>query len=107
MTAVYRPQFWIDVEDGVAYLAERAPSGTVARWHAAVMRACARIERRPDIGRPRHDLPWPDMRSLPVERFVRYLVFYRWSGNTLEILRVKHGMMELPELFLTEESNLE
>jgi len=28
-----------------------------------------------------------------------YLLFYSWHGDTIEILRIKHGMMDLPQLF--------
>jgi plasmid stabilization system protein ParE len=31
--------------------------------------------------------------------YSRYLLFYTWHGDTIEILRIKHGMMDLPRLF--------
>ncbi len=34
--------------------------------------------------------------------YPRYLLFYRWQGDTIEILRIKHGMMDLPRLFGAE-----
>ena len=34
-----------------------------------------------------------------MRRYPRYLLFYRWHGETIEILRIKHGMMDLPQLF--------
>ena len=30
---------------------------------------------------------------------VIYLLFYRWHEDTIEVLRIKHGMMDLPQLF--------
>ena len=59
----------------------------------------ARIQKQPDLGRLRRELTPAGIRSLILRRFPRYLVFYRWENNTLEILRVKHGMMHLPALF--------
>ncbi len=53
------------------------------------------LEDMPDAGRTRDELA-PRVRSFPVKR---YLIFYRLSENTLEILRVVHGARDLPTLF--------
>ena len=102
MRAVFRPQFWLDLEDGVAYLTTNASVETARRWHEEVMTAVARVEKQPDLGRRRRDLNPPDIRTLMVRRFPRYLLFYRWTPDVLEILRIKHGMMDLPSLFAPE-----
>ncbi len=34
-----------------------------------------------------------------MRRYPRYLLFYSWKDYTIEILRIKHGMMDLPRLF--------
>jgi hypothetical protein len=34
-----------------------------------------------------------------VRRYPRYLLFYRWDANTIEILLIKQGIMDLPRLF--------
>jgi plasmid stabilization system protein ParE len=103
VNAVFRPQFWRDLEDGVAYLNEKASFETAKRWHEEVMANVARVERQPDVGRPRRDLKPPGIRSLVLRRFPRYLLFYRWEADTVEILRIKHGMMNLPSLFRSED----
>ena len=99
MKTVFRPQFWIDLEEGVAYLAEKASPEIACRWHAEVMATVSSVEEMPDLGRVRRDLNPPGIRSLIVRRYPRYLLFYRWVGDTIEILRIKHGMMDLPRLF--------
>lgn len=99
MTLIYRPQFWIDLEDGVAYLAEKASAQTAVRWHDEVMTTLQRILKHPHLGRPRHDLRPEGIRSFVVRRYPRYLLFYIWNDETIEVLRIKHGMMDLPELF--------
>jgi plasmid stabilization system protein ParE len=96
---VYRPQFWIDLEEGVAYLAGKASVRVATRWHEEVFVTVKRLERRPDLGRVRHDLNPPGIRSLNLRRYPRYLLFYFSRPDGLEILRVKHGMMDLPRLF--------
>jgi len=57
------------------------------------------VESRPDLGRLRRDLVPPGIRSVIIRRYPRYLLFYRWSEETVEVLRIKHGMMDLPTLF--------
>ena len=47
MNAVFRPQFWRDLEDGVAYLNVKASFETTRRWHEEVMANVARVERQP------------------------------------------------------------
>ena len=95
----YRPQFWIDLEEGVAFLAEKASTETATRWHTEVMNTVQLLEQLPYTGRVRHDLRPEGIRSLVVRKFPRYLVFYHVEGENLELLRVKHGMMDLPSLF--------
>jgi len=96
---IFRPQFWIDLEDGVVYLAERASPEIASRWHDEVMAQVKQVESRPDLGRLRRDLVPPGIRSVIIRRYPRYLLFYRWSEETVEVLRIKHGMMDLPTLF--------
>jgi toxin ParE1/3/4 len=99
VSIIYRPQFWLDLEAGVAYLAGEASPEIASRWHEEVMATVRRAENQPDLGRPRRDLTPSGIRSLIVRRYPRYLLFYRWDADTIEILRIKHGMMDLPQLF--------
>ena len=99
MKTVFRPQFWFDLEEGVAYLASKASPEIAMRWHDEVMTTVTCLEKQPQLGRLRHDLSPPGIRSLMLRRFPRYLLFYRLDADALEILRIKHGMMDLPALF--------
>ena len=99
MKILFRPQFWFDLEEGVAYLAENASSDIASSWHDEVMATVKKIECQPDLGRIRLDLRPDGIRSLVLRRYPRYLLFYRLDGNTIEVLRIKHGMMNLPPLF--------
>ena len=99
MKTLFRPQFWFDLEEGVVYLAEKASADIATSWHEEVMAAVKKIERQPDLGRIRHELRPDGIRSLVLRRYPRYLLFYRLDGDTIEILRIKHGMMNLPPLF--------
>jgi toxin ParE1/3/4 len=37
------------------------------------------------------------IRSWRVDDFENYLIFYRFAGTRLEILRIKHGAMDFPQ----------
>jgi len=38
-----------------------------------------------------------NIRSWRVDDFENYLIFYRFAGRRLEILRIKHGAMDFPQ----------
>ena len=59
MSQAFRPQFWIDLEEGVAYLTPRSSEATARRWHSAVMETVQLLTRQPGLGHPRHDLKPP------------------------------------------------
>ena len=105
MKTIFRPQFWIDLEEGVTYLAREASPEVALRWHAEVMATVRKVGELPDLGRLRRDLKPSNIRSLVLRRYPRYLLFYCWSDDTVEILRIKHGMMDLPQLFSQSEPN--
>ena len=94
-----RPVFLSDVEDCADYLVSEASEEIARKWKKALTRTIALMSKSPEIGRIRRDLPFPGIRSFFVTGYPRYLVFYRISGDTLELLRVRHGMMHLPGLF--------
>jgi plasmid stabilization system protein ParE len=99
VSLLFRPQFWADLEAGVAYLAQKASPEIACRWHDEVMATVKRVENQPDVGRLRRELNPSGIRSLIIRRYPRYLLFYRWHDRTVEVLRIKHGMMDLPRLF--------
>jgi plasmid stabilization system protein ParE len=57
------------------------------------------IQQVPEIGRLRNDLPQSGIRTLNLRKHPNYLVFYRLEKGTIELLRIRHGMMNLAELF--------
>jgi toxin ParE1/3/4 len=96
---VYRPLFLADVEQCADYLSTEGGEAVAAAWYAALKTALEHIQRVPEIGRIRQDLPLPEIRTLNLRKYPNYLVFYRLENNSIELLRVRHGMMNLPELF--------
>jgi len=47
VNAVFRPQFWLDLEDGVAYLTAKASAETAKRWHEEVMATWPALKNSP------------------------------------------------------------
>lgn len=98
----YRPQFIADVEEGADHLTEEAGEKIAAEWLAALKERLRLIARFPEVGRIRRDLPQPNIRTINLRKFTKFLVFYRVEKGAVELLRVKHGMMHLPGLFAEE-----
>jgi toxin ParE1/3/4 len=103
MKVIKRPLFLQDVEECADYLFAEAGEATALRWRDLLKRTIASIAKFPEMGRLRHDLPFPGVRTFFLKEFPRYLIFYRLSDAAVELLRVRHGMMHLPGLF--EESS--
>jgi plasmid stabilization system protein ParE len=45
----------------------------------------------------------PGLRSWRVNGFEKWLVFYLTGETEVDIIRVRHGMMNLPEIFEMEQ----
>jgi len=103
MRTVYRPQFYLDYENVLTYLASAASAETALRWEKALMDTLALLADHPGLGRRRSDLTPEGLRSLPLNEFSKYLLFYRWdqTEDVLEVFGVIHGAMNLPAIFGT------
>jgi len=95
-----RPEAWLDIEEAIRYLNEEDGAETAVRFYRRVRQTFKELSRQPGLGRPRRDLKPPGVRSWRVANpFQNWLVFYQITEPGLEILRVKHGAMDLPALF--------
>lgn len=99
MKLLFRPLFLSDVAECAEYLTSEADANIAATWYEALKKALQQIQEAREIGRLRRDLPLPGIRTLNLRKYPRYLVFYRIEKGKIELLRVRHGMMSLPELF--------
>jgi len=99
MNLVRRPLYLSDLAECADYLCSEAGEKVAAGWYQALKKSIEHIRRAPEIGRIRNDLPMAGIRTLNLRKFPNYLVFYRLEKNTVELLRVRHGMMNLTELF--------
>ena len=99
MKLVCRPIYLSDVAECADYLCTEAGQKVAAGWYQALKKSLEHIRRVPEIGRIRNDLPMPGIRTLNLRKYPGYIVFYRLEKGVIELLRVRHGMMNLPELF--------
>jgi plasmid stabilization system protein ParE len=99
MKVVKRPLFLLDVAECADYLFTEAGEEVAPRWKDSLEKTIALLVKFPELGRIRHDLPFPGVRTFFLKEFPRYLIFYRLERDVLDLLRVRHGMMHLPGLF--------
>jgi plasmid stabilization system protein ParE len=99
MKLLFRPSCFLDVEECADDLVSEAGEVVARAWYQSLKAALDHIQRVPEIGRLRLDLPVEGIRTLNLHKYPNHLVFYRVEKNTVEILRVRHGMMNLVELF--------
>lgn len=100
MKLLLRPQAWNDIGESMDYLKAGAGVQTAARFYQRVRQTLKQLCLHPGMGRPQPDLKPAGIRSWRVAGpFQRWLIFYRTTEAGLEVLRVKHGAMDLPALF--------
>jgi toxin ParE1/3/4 len=86
------------------YIRENNPEAAL-RFLKAIDGTVERLARQPLKGRLRkfHGNDLRNIRSWRVDDFENYLIFYRFAGMRLEILRIKHGAMDFPQALRVEE----
>ncbi len=101
MKALYAPRFWLDLGEGMDYLAVKAGDTLALRWQEAVEGETRFLREHPYSGRARHDLPLPGIRTWSVGGFRNWLIFCEVddAAKAITFLRVKHGAMQLARLF--------
>jgi toxin ParE1/3/4 len=82
-----------DLDEILDYIAARRPSTAVAVVQR-IREKCELLAAHPLIGQLRPEFPG-SIRSFPVERWV---IFYRWVGETLEIQRIIDGARDMDSL---------
>ncbi|HEY1719400.1 MAG TPA: type II toxin-antitoxin system RelE/ParE family toxin [Verrucomicrobiae bacterium] len=98
MKYTVRPQSWLDIEETMTYLRDHADDEAAARFWQRTQDTFAALAEQPALGRVRPDLRPPGLRSWRVDGFDNWLVFYIIKTE-IEIVRVRHGMMDLPKIF--------
>jgi toxin ParE1/3/4 len=82
-----------------SYIAEATPP-SAERFLAAAERTIERLARMPLSG-SLYSLEHPaltDVRMTPIQRFSRYLIFYRVVEDAVQLLRIVHSARDIPTL---------
>lgn len=83
-----------DLTDITDYLSQWSPTGA-QRVLDDIERTCRTLANHPGLGRRREELG-SGLRSIPVGR---YIVIFRPTAGTVQIIRVLHGRRDIPTLF--------
>ena len=92
---VWSPAVRADLSAVWLYYFRVAGLQTADRMLREIYARCAVLEQHPYAGRAREEL-WPRLRSIVVSP---YVVFYRVSDDSVEIVRVLDGRRDLEEIF--------
>ena len=94
----WSPEAEQDLFDIYQYLEREASARTAEKYLRQISQSCERIRKRPLLGRTRNEV-MPGLRSVLV---LPYVVFYRVSGSSVDIVRVLHGRRDLDAIFAAE-----
>jgi toxin ParE1/3/4 len=92
-----------DVLELIAYIAKENPQAA-EKLYSAYERTLTTLSENPDIGwlYPTDNPRLAGLRAFPIGRFRTYLIFYRHSADTLDVIRVLHGMRDLERILRDE-----
>lgn len=90
-----------DVLEQADWYASQSGHALAARWEKAVTSAILRISKNPQAGTPCtfRSAQLQGVRRTTIRNFPKHLLFYRFDGEELFILRVVHGARDLESLF--------
>lgn len=86
-----------DVEEALGYYVSQEAASAALGFVDALEQAYAHIGRHAGTGSPRyaHELELPGLRSWPLKRYP-HIVFYIERDDHIDVLRVLHGMRDIP-----------
>ena len=104
MAAFKKPLYQREAQndvDGIVEFIAQDNFAAANRFYTAVEETAALLVRTPTMGGKR-DFPnreLQNVRFLRVQGFAQYLMFYRETEQTIEVIRIVHGARDLPVLF--------
>ena len=90
-----------DILEQADWYEDQADANLATRWDRAVTTTVLRMLKNPRSGAPCKfkSKELRDLRRVPVSKFEKHLIFYRFEKNELIVLRVVHGARDLESLF--------
>jgi plasmid stabilization system protein ParE len=98
MRVVTRPRFFLDFARELLWLNKKAGPDLAKSFQNSLEETIELLSQHPLIGRERHDIRPPGVRSWRVSRFKRWLILYRVEDESLVLLRIRQGSMNLAAL---------
>jgi toxin ParE1/3/4 len=94
------PQAEVDLIGCYAYLGEHASIQTADRYLDAAERTLAVLAKSPGIGAAHKTTKreLSGLRSFPISKFKKYVLFYRTFEDRIELVRVLHGARDIRRL---------
>jgi hypothetical protein len=100
MKFIVRPAFWLDLDRHHLWLTRHAGEAIADRWLEALWETVFFLRDNPELGRLRHDLKQPGVRSWLVTGFKRWTLFYGLRDGNLVLYRVEGGETNLRGLVI-------
>lgn len=93
-----------DLENAFMYFSRRAGISMAEKFDDAVGRTLSLLAEQPELGATAtfRSRGLADVRRWAVPEFRSYLIFYRLTERSIEVLRVLHGARDLEPLLLEE-----
>lgn len=107
LRVVQTPESLADIALQADYYAQRENVALAQRFIEAIKTTVRLLASHPWLGKETHyDHPkLADIRFFLVRKpFDKHLIFYRVSGSTLDIIRVIHGLRDLPRELINPSS---
>lgn len=100
---VIRPRAEADIDDCAEYIAQESVDAAV-RFLAATQQTFELLCDMPEIGTAweSNNPRLQDIRRYAIKGFHNYLIFYRVTADSLEILRLLHGARSVPKVLEDE-----
>ena len=101
MTLIFGSVFEQDFAELVTLLSGESSPDVALRFEQSTYRTLELLLKHPELGRLRKDLAPEGIRSFRIRGFNRYLLFYLIQRESLILLRLRFGGMNLQSLFLS------
>ena len=88
-----------DIKEIMSHISKDSPRAA-QRFLGAVEQLAQRLIDSPELGAvyESEDCEFAGLRVFTIPRFRKFLVFYRFEGDVIDIVRILHGARDLPAI---------
>lgn len=97
---IIRPQADRDIDEIAEHIFETDPAAAL-RFLDKVYETMKRLASMPSLGSPCefHSPAYANLRTWPVRKFKKHIIFFQPFTDGIEVIRVLHGARDYPALF--------